>query len=59
MKKIFRGNILNLIHKSNLQIQDCKKCQNFFYFEDKEKCFIYENPNHGISICHDFQKIEE
>lgn len=62
MKKIFKGGILSLLktmkQKENEDLQDCRKCENFSCFEGEEKCFIYEYPNHNISICSDFKLSE-
>ena len=33
---------------------ECYFCENFSQTDDKENCYVYGCPNHGISRCDDF-----
>lgn len=37
-----------------INMKDCYKCQNLYFTEGEECCFIYGDPNHGISDCKDW-----
>ena len=36
----------------------CNNCQNLYYEDDIECCFIYGDPNHDISDCEDWIPLE-
>lgn len=58
MKKILSENI-NMIKRLkilNKNETNCEQCKNFSQLDNT--CYIYHNPNFGISICNDFQKKE-
>jgi len=39
-------------------MDNCNNCQNLYYENDNECCFIYGDPNHGISDCKDWIPLE-
>ena len=36
----------------------CEECKHFIPLSEEGKCDIYGIPNHGISYCQDWEKIE-
>lgn len=38
--------------------ESCYQCKNFIPINEEGECYIYFNPNHGISKCSDWEPKE-